>query len=99
MNMQTRTSRLTIPLAVLLLTATSLIEAGDKSRTILPGLNAIAGTTVAPGIRHAGLEAAGLEPGLNARGQFALFAPTDQGFAELPGWPGLVAVLKYQLPP
>ena len=91
MNMQTRTSWIAMPLAVLLLVSTSVIEAGDKARSKLPTISDIAETTEGFSTLYAALEAAGLEETFDGKRHFTVFAPTDEAFAELLGELGLTA--------
>jgi uncharacterized surface protein with fasciclin (FAS1) repeats len=91
MNMQTRTTWLTIPLTILLLVSTSVIHAGDKARSKLPTISEIAETTEGFGTLYAALEAAGLEATFDGKRHFTVFAPTDEAFAKLLGDLGLTA--------
>ena len=91
MNIKTRTSRLVMPLAVLLLVSATVIEAGDKARSKLPTISEIAGTTEGFDILYAALEAAGLEETFDDERHFTVFAPTDAAFIELLGALGMTA--------
>lgn len=91
MNMQTRSSWIAMPLAVLLLAFTTVIEAGDKARSTLPTISEIAETTEGFGTLYAALQAAGLEATFDGKRHFTVFAPTDEAFDELLGELGLTA--------
>ena len=80
-----------MPLAVLLLVSTSVIEAGDKARSKLPTIRDIAETTEGFSTLYAALEAAGLEETFDGKRHFTVFAPTEEAFAELLGELGLTA--------
>lgn len=104
MNAQTRTSWIAMPLTVLLLLTTTVIEAGHKARTKLPIFSDIAGTTAGFGILYAAMEAAGREETIYGKRHFTVFAPTDDAFIVLPGLPGMTAdqlladtVLEYRV--
>ena len=76
MNIQTRIPWLAMPLAILLLISTSVIEAGDKARSILPANNDVAGTTARSGILSAALDTAGPEASFDGKRRYKLSAPS-----------------------
>ena len=91
MNMQTCTSWMAMPLAVLLLVTTTVTQAGDKARSKLPTSIESAETTEGFGTRHAALQAAGPEESFDGKCHFIVCAPTGEASDELPGDLGLTA--------
>ena len=83
MNTQTLATWKALPLMLLLLAFTSVSMAGDKARSNLPTITAIAENTDGFGILYAALDAAGLAGTFDGKRNFTVFAPTDEAFERL----------------
>ena len=99
----------TLPLMLLLMAFTSVSLAGDKARSKLPTITAIADTTPGFEVLDAALETAGLDDTFDGKRHYTVFAPTDAAFTRLLEANGLtpadllgsgdllVSVLKYHV--
>lgn len=99
----------TLPLMLLLTVFASAAIAGDKARSRLPTITAIAETTPGFEVLYAALETAGLDGTFDGKRHYTVFAPTDEAFTRLLEANGLtpadllgsgdllVSVLKYHV--
>jgi transforming growth factor-beta-induced protein len=91
MKYQTLTFWKVILLALVMITFSTTIHAGDSARSKLPTITEIAETTDGFGILYDALQAAELDETFDGSRHFTVFAPTDDAFAELLGSLGITA--------